>query len=373
MFCNYTKEEFWYLYNNKKYDIIYKAFDGFEFIEPIVNKNGLREFEGQNIDKELYNGFGAYTTYDLNVAIEEGKKMKAPIIVAFALKKGYNNFIVFDNFIRDIKKEDAWMKLTPKEMIEQLVDAEQAAMIDNYIKGCQDIDPEYREKGLDYFSTMPPKGGKQAKILCESLNVSNREKWRTGFIENEILKTRIRGYVFDGYINKKAVVVRDFGSIIPVQYTTDLSNTWNDNESLKDVDKYNELMINSVFPLFEYGKEYNDYHQFNHCSIRGLSNVAGKYGCNYMGARTHKHFFPVDVDNNDFNPFFTMLSDELDFMLNDHKFKLHKGDRYILLAEIKNNFHSISYDFFCALIKKICPEKPFYNDNILQDLIGLGY
>ena len=375
MFCNYTKQEFWILYQRGLYDVLYKVIDGSELIEPIIHKNGLREYEGFEFNKELYNGYGAYTTYDLNVAVETCKQMKEPIIVAYAIKKNkYTDFIVFDNNIREKMKDFSWMSLTPKEMIEKLVKPEQIGLIDKYVKNCQDIPQEYRSKGVDYFSTMPPKGGKQAKILCEALNVSNRKRKTGFFIEEDILKTRIRGYVFDGHKNKKAVVVRDFGSIMPVQYSRDCGQTWVNNEALDDEDTYNQLMLNSVFPIFEYGSEYTNHDSFHHCSIHGFSKVSGVHGNNYIGARTHKRLFPVDIEG--FLPFptvFIPLSKEIRFNLGKYEFYLTKrenDEKYKLYLKGET---IISYDFFCIMIKQICPEKPFYKENLLQDFIGNGY
>lgn len=54
MFCNYTKKEFWTLYKRGLYDVLYKVIDGSELIEPIIHKNGLREYEGFVFNKELY-------------------------------------------------------------------------------------------------------------------------------------------------------------------------------------------------------------------------------------------------------------------------------------------------------------------------------
>ena len=378
MFCNYTKEEFWSLYKQGKYVLLYKVIDGSKLIEPIIHMNGLREYEGFEFNKELYNGYGAYTTYDLNVAAETCKQMKEPIIVTYALKDKYTDFIVFDNNIRDKMKDFSWMSLTPKEMIEGLVEPEQIEVIDNYVKNYQDIPQEYRRKGVDYFSTMPPKGGKQAKILCEALNVANRIKKAPIFIEEDILKTRIRGYVFDGYKNEKAVVVRDFGSIMPVQYSRDCGKTWVNNEALEDEDTYNQLMLNSVFPIYEYGREYNDYRSFHHCSIHGFSKVSGVHGSNYIGARTHRRFFPVDVEGSlPFPTVFMSLSRVIEFDLG-YKFHLtknEKDEKYELYVRGRNQIqpHNISYDLLCEIIKKVCPEKPFYKENLLQDFIGNGY
>jgi len=372
MFSNFTMFEFWRAYNNKNYVVLYKVIDGANLIEPIIHKNGLREYEGFDLDAELYNGYGAYTTYDLNVAIDTCKQVKSPIIVAYALKNQFNNFVVFDNNIRNLYKELSWMALSPKEMIEKLVEPEQLKIIGNYIRNCQDLPQEYRSKGMDYFSTMPPKGGKQAKLLCDALNVANRKKGAGIFIESDILKTRIRGYVFDGYKNKKAVVVRDFGSIIPVQYSLDCGKTWLDNEVLKSEDTYKGLIVNSVFPLYEYGHLYDNYDVFEHCPSNGFSKVSGQNGCNFMGVRSHRHLFPVDIEGcNGFG--FMISSNRIEFNLKNYRFILVKEDGYSLFAELEGQFNHIGYDLFCGMIKHICPEKPFYDDNYLKDLIGIGY
>lgn len=290
--------------------------------------------------------------------------MKNPIIVVYALKDGFKDFVVFDQYVRGLKKDNSsWLSLSPKEMIEKLVEPEQMAMIDNYVRNCQDIRPEYRIKGIDYFATMPEKGGKQAKVLCDALQVGIRKKAAGFIIEKEILKTRIRGYVFDGYKNKKAVVVRDFGSIMPVGYSLDCGKTWENNEALKDEKTYKTLMLQSVFPVFEYGREYNNHIEFNHVSHNGYSRVSGTYGTNYMGARTHRHFFPFDVDEV-YYPF-TPTSQE--FKLGKHKVFFDIEERCLF---VDDHLDPWSYQHFCDYIKLEYPERPFYSDNILQDLIA---
>ena len=78
----------------------------------------------------------------------------------------------------------------------------------------------------------------------------------------------------------------------------------------------------------------------------------------------HLPFYSLDTDRQAklVRPLYMHLLDE-------------KDEKYELYVRGRNQIqpHNISYDLLCEIIKKVCPEKPFYKENLLQDFIGNGY
>lgn len=352
---------------------LYKAIDMDLFGEPNTNvskfieNNALREYEGVVLDKDLPYGFGAYLTSDLQEAIKSAEKMNNPLIITFALKNKFADFIIFDEEVRSQYQDKEEGLLTPKEMLQKLVPANELKKIDTYIHNCEEIDPEYRKKGLDYFATIAPTGGKQARMIYESLGQTTKQ-FGLSRIEPDLLKTKIRGYVFNGHLYKKAVVVRDFGSILPAEFSLDRGLTWTQNENLLNEDSFIRVMSKSQFPPFKFCREYPNVSKMHHCSIEGLSYVVKENDeKNYMGSRSGRHFFPIDVSILHTVPFIT--SNKLRFTINKEDFVLIRGEQYTLYKDDTK----ISYQRLVSFIKHNCPNKQIYEDNILEDLLGIGF
>lgn len=289
-----------------------------------------REFSGTSGDASLYYGLGVYCVRD-TISLFCSKYGMG--VVKFMLKDGFKDFVIFDNDLRskvDPGKSvyDEIIKLVPQDVIKDINDG-----LRNNDRIFYSIKDDLRTNGINAFKNM-----KSINDYHRTLgNISNTAKYAKAFImtllghsindpvapavrdERLLSKTRIRGIVFTGAADGHVVVVRDFNSLMPVDYSVDGGRTWeveNDNGKFTK-DNFDKINTN-VDPYYLYRGEYGDV-SFRAHPTGDFSLVNGKQGYNWKDIWFHRSLLPIDVDlATNFDPF----SGKAEFKLAGYEFAI---------------------------------------------------
>lgn len=359
---------------NHDYVFVYSATS--EKNIPSIMRNGQsREFLGTSGDKGIAYGLTISTCLNLKAALGNTGYTYGNAIVKYALKGGFKNFLIFKN---DVRKKydpehptvyDELVSIIPKDVLPEFKEALYKANCGRNPNFCR----------LEDYKKDCDSNGHPARCIMNAVFGSPVGKINDATYYDEQLysKTRIRGIVFRSGLNGDAVMIRDYGSIIPVAYTLDEGRTWHKNEYLDDpkvFDRYNK----NVDAYHAYRAEYNKIHHFNNRQRCGYVMVEGANGANYMNVASDRHLLPVNVPSaTHFDPIKRCAT----FSMANLKFILSlrgKEDCDIPTLYLKGEVNGqvvekeCPYGTFVKVIQALMangtlPKGEIFNDNILQE------
>ena len=315
------------------------------------------EFMAEN--SAIY-GRGAYTTFDLKSSINNSRYQSGiygNVIIECALIDGFKDFLFFDEamnqkYNRGKPMEEQLRQLLPKEMFERVMNSREIGDILHV--------PHHTSYGNNNHGA----GVRTAPRLTALLDViapwsrnyrSNGSSYR---IDDFLVKTKIRGYIFRGNNDGNVAVVRDMKSLIPVRVSFDHGNTWKDIHSEENFNK----ITRSGDAVFKYQGKYPQT-PMNEKAVCGYIRVKkdGKY--NYVNVEDDSEILPVWADKAlPFDPIsktgtFTINGEE--FKTNGTNFFTKYGQR-LNSNELENYFNKPdekedSLDFG-SLFESICED-----------------
>lgn len=263
-------------------------------------KNGPdRDWTGKN--SNTY-GSGFYTTFRLDSSEQNSRgHIYGGYIVKFLLIGGFEGFLIFDPEMArkvygewDIHKQIE--ELCPPEVVERL-------KLENAWGGGSVWDfmgtPENELPTC--YKTGGPQTGPMAKSFFDALKGDimrpeemtefQRKRCAHQFKETLLRQTKVRGYIFQGNNDGYVCFVRDYKSIVPVEYR-DLQGKW--HNALKE-ESFNNI-ANSSDAAFAFGGKYPETNP-NEKAICGFIVVKkdGKY--NYVNIKTGEELLPVWADS----------------------------------------------------------------------------
>lgn len=322
-----------------------------------------REFSGTSGDASLYYGLGVYCALD-SISLYCSKYGDG--VVKFLLKDGFKDFIIFDDNLRnkyDGGKTvyDEIVNLVPKDLFDKINDN---LRHNEYI--FPTIKKDLQTNGINAFKNL-----KKIDDYHRTLgNISNTAKYAKAFImtllgksikdpiapavrdEKLLSKTKIRGIVFTGAADGHVVVVRDFNSLMPIDYSVDRGKTWQVESKKAEISKDNFDKINTnVDPYFLYRNEYEDV-SFRAHPNGNFSMVNGKQGYNYKDIWFHRSLLPIDVDSaTNFDP----INGKAEFTLAGYHFLIISDKDMNLNLMFKNDdspWEKCPYDEFIQFIEE---------------------
>lgn len=345
--------------NDPKNVIIYRATD--PRTAKIEFENGSnREFSGTSGDNSLYYGLGVYCVRD-TVSLYCRKYGNG--VVKFILKDGFKDFIIFDNDLRakvDPGKSvyDEIVRLVPKDLFNQINNH-----LANNDRIFYAISGDLRNNGIEGFKNIKNLFDYHRNIG----NIQNTAKYAKAFMmtllghrlgdpvapavrdEKLLSKTKIRGIVFTGADDGRVVVVRDFNSVMPIDYSVDGGKTWEveSGRARRTKDNFDRINTN-VDPYYLYRNDYEDVSFRAHPS-GNFSMVKGKSGYNWKDIWFHRSLLPVDADTaTNFDPF----SNTAQFAYGDYQFAIKVDDNLNCDLKFKDEgaWEDIPYDMLISAI-----------------------
>lgn len=366
-----VKESVEEVYTHKDYDTFRKSIGNsgnviiYAATKPqtakIMFENGAnREFSGTSGDNSLYYGLGVYCVRD-TISLYCSKYGDG--VVKFILKDGFKDFIIFDNDLRAKVDPgqtiyDEIVRLVPKDLFNQI--NQHLANNDRIYSG---IARDLKTNGVNAFKAIKDIHDDHRKIG----NILNTAKYAKAFImallgykindpiapsvrdEKLLSKTKIRGLVFTGADDGHVVVVRDFNSVMPIDYSLDAGRTWEVERGRAKFTKDNFDKINTnVDPYFLYRNEYEDVSFRAHPS-GNFSMVKGSNGYNWKDIWFHRSLLPIDADiATNFDPF----SNTAQFAYGDYHFAITVDDDLNCRLRFKddNSWEDIDYETLISAI-----------------------
>ena len=340
------------------------------------------EFSGTGGDSSLYYGLGVYTVRNTE-SLLTSKYGRG--VIKFMLKDGYKNFLILDDAVRakhDPGKTvyDELVALVPKDIL---------ADLDKFLKGGMphmpslnnwDIQRHLTRNGVEGFkdinisSQIGRTGAREyntasfARAIKLATQGRNLHDPLASAIYDELImaKTKIRGFVFNGGADGNVVMVRDFSSLMPIDYSVDGGRTW-----IGDFTEDNFNRINQrVDPFYQYRGEYEKT-DLRAKSICGFSLVAGSQGYNYKDIWFHRPLLPIDVDKaHPFSP----ITKSAQFELCDVTFEVRVDDdlNVWLSYEDEGTMAECPYDEFMQFVEAAMEQgylpknKKQYPNNLLN-------
>jgi hypothetical protein len=367
--------------NDSRNIILYTATSP-EVAKSIFERGPNREFSGTNPrDNSLYYGLGVYCVRDKD-SIYCGKYGQGGV-VKFILKDGFKDFIIFDKELRmkydnGCSVYDEIQRLVPKDVIDK---------IDHHVRHNDKIDwhiqNDFIKNGVGAFKDIKAVHGDHATLgyihntavyakafIVALLGEKIGDKYAPKVRDERLLsQTNIRGLVFTGGVDGHVALVRDFNSVMPIDYSIDGGNTWMVETGRAKRTKENFDYINqNADPYFLYRKKYGDVN-FRSRAIGNFSLVNGRNGCNWMDIWFHRPLLPVDADTaNNFDP----LSKSSEFTYGNYRFKITVDDD--MNSRIwyfdDDGLEELDYDSFVEAIQMmieqgVIPKNRQFNNNCL--------
>ena len=330
------------------------------------------EYSGTAGDNSLYYGLGVYTVRNTS-SLNCGKYGSG--VVKFVLKDGYKNFLIFDDEVRakwDPGKTvyDELVALVPKDILHDIDKFLKSGMAHTPGLNNSTISSHVIKNGVEGYrntNITPGNNASFARAIKFATQGRNMHDPLAPAIYDELIiaKTKIRGFVFTGGMDGNVVMVRDFNSLMPIDYSVDCGRTWIGNFTEKQFNTINQ----KVDPFYSYRGEYETT-DLRAKAICGFSLVSGKQGYNYKDIWFHRPLLPIDVESaTPFNP----ITKTAKFKLCDVDFEIATDDdmNISLFYEDEGSMSPCDFDEFMAFVTQakedglIAPTK-IYNNSLLN-------